>query len=154
MEIKTIRSESEEETILIGEQFGSKLKKGDVVILEGELGAGKTEFVKGICRFFNVEDLVTSPTFTIINQYAGETPEGDSITIYHADLYRIERQEDLLQVGFDDMVFTHNAIKLIEWPERAFGLLPDSYWSVKMSSNDESDFVRQITIERHISLHA
>ncbi|MBL0322087.1 MAG: tRNA (adenosine(37)-N6)-threonylcarbamoyltransferase complex ATPase subunit type 1 TsaE [Ignavibacteria bacterium] len=73
MEALTLRSESESQTILQGEQFAADLQHGDIVALEGELGAGKTEFVKGICRFFAVEDLVTSPTFTIINQYDGST---------------------------------------------------------------------------------
>jgi tRNA threonylcarbamoyl adenosine modification protein YjeE len=83
MLIETLRSESEEQTIQLGEQFAGQIQRGDVVALYGELGAGKTEFVKGICGFFAVEDLVTSPTFTIINQYAGHSPEGDALKIYH-----------------------------------------------------------------------
>jgi tRNA threonylcarbamoyladenosine biosynthesis protein TsaE len=98
-------SSSEKETIMLGEQFAGELKRGDVVTLIGELGAGKTEFVKGVCNYFAVDDLVTSPTFSIINQYAGVFPEGDQIKIYHVDLYRIENPEQLAEIGFDDMVF-------------------------------------------------
>jgi len=151
---ETIRTESEQETINAGEQFGSRLKKGDVVVLKGDLGAGKTEFVKGICQFFNVEGLVTSPTFNIINQYTAKTPEGDALTIYHVDLYRIENDDELTEIGFDDMVFAHNAIKLIEWPERASEMLPESYWVVTMISDPNVDSARDISITKTVSLHA
>lgn len=148
MSVETLRSESEEQTIQIGEQFATRLMRGDLVVLNGDLGAGKTEFVKGICRFLAVDDLVTSPTFSIINQYAGQMPEGDSVKIYHVDLYRIESPDQLVEVGFDDMVFAHDAIKLVEWPEHAGAHLPDAYWSVGLKG-DEDDDVRTITIQRH-----
>ena len=154
MKSDSFRTESELETINAGEQFGSQLKKGDVVVLQGELGAGKTEFVKGICQFFSVEGLVTSPTFTIINQYSGSSPEGEPLTIYHVDLYRIEKEEELSEVGFDDMVFAHNAIKLIEWPDKAQAMLPDSYWIVSMTPDEENDTGREISITRHLSLQS
>lgn len=146
MEVVTLRSASEMETIQQGEQFASQLKHGDIVALEGELGAGKTEFVKGICRFFAVEDLVTSPTFTIINQHAGTTPDGVALKIYHVDLYRIDSPADLAEVGFDDMVFAHDAIKLIEWPEKAGQLLPSKRWIVNIASDEADDDARVITI--------
>jgi len=148
MDIETLRSESEEQTILLGEQFAGQLQRGDVVALYGELGAGKTEFVKGICRFYAVEDLVTSPTFTIINQYAGQTPEGDDLKIYHVDLYRLESDEELVNVGFDDMVFAHDALKLVEWQEHAGQNHPESHWVVKLTPDAENDDVRVIEISR------
>jgi len=147
MSVETLRSEGEEQTIAFGEQFATRLHRGDVVVLNGELGAGKTEFVKGICRFLAVDDLVTSPTFSIINQYAGQTPEGESVKIYHVDLYRIESPDELAEVGFDDMVFAHDAVKLVEWPEKAGDHLPESYWSVSLEQHDE-DEVRTIIIDR------
>ena len=139
MSVETLRSEGEEQTIAFGEQFATRLHRGDVVVLNGELGAGKTEFVKGICRFLAVDDLVTSPTFSIINQYAGQTPEGESVKIYHVDLYRIESPDELAEVGFDDMVFAHDAVKLVEWPEKAGDHLPESYWSVSLEQHDEDE---------------
>ena len=141
-------SESEEQTIQMAEQFATQLQRGDVVVLDGELGAGKTEFVKGICQFFAVDDLVTSPTFSIINQYAGATPGGEPLKVYHVDLYRIESPDQLQEVGFDDMVFAHDAIKLVEWPANASDHLPDSYWRVVIESNEENDDHREITITR------
>ena len=148
MSVETLRSESEEETIEIGEQFALRLKRGDLTVLMGDLGVGKTEFVKGICQFLAVEDLVTSPTFSIINQYAGETPEGDAVKVYHVDLYRIESPDQLVEVGFDDMVFAHDAIKVVEWPENAGALLPEEYWRVTLESHEDADNVRDIRIEK------
>ena len=146
MEVVTLRSSSEAETIQQGEQFASQLLHGDVVALEGDLGAGKTEFVKGICRFFAVGDLVTSPTFTIINQYDGAMPDGATLKIYHVDLYRIDSPAELAEVGFDDMVFAHNAIKLIEWPEKAAHLMPSKRWIVSIQSDETDDDARVITV--------
>lgn len=148
MDVEILRSESEEETIRLGEQFAGRLQRGDVVALYGELGAGKTEFVKGICQFYAVEDLVTSPTFTIINQYAGQTTEGDALKIYHVDLYRIESEEQLVNVGFDEMVFAHDGLKLVEWPEHAGKHLPEAYWIVRLSPDPDNDDARSIEITR------
>lgn len=146
MEVTTLRSSSERETILQGEQFAAGLALGDVVALEGDLGAGKTEFVKGVCRYFAVADLVTSPTFTIINQYAGTTPDGSVVKIYHVDLYRIDSAAQLAEVGFDDMVFAHDAIKLIEWPEKAAALMPQKKWVVSIQSDEADDDSRLLLI--------
>lgn len=148
MEEGSFRTTSETETILLGEQFAARLSKGDVVVCSGELGAGKTEFVKGVCRFFAVEDLVTSPTFSIINQYKGELPSGDPVTVYHVDLYRIEHTEELEKIGFDDMIFAHDAIKLIEWPEHAGSLLPTTYWRVSIESDESDEEARIVTISK------
>lgn len=145
MEASSLRSLSEDQTIAIGQQFAADLKVGDVVALYGDLGAGKTEFVKGVCSFFNVEDIVTSPTFTIINQYAGETSEGDPVRIYHVDLYRIETMKELADVGFDDCVFAHDAIKLVEWPDKAEHMLP-AHYAVRLMPDPADDNVRIIDI--------
>ena len=148
MSVETLQTSSEDETIQAGEQFATRLQRGDVVVLLGDLGAGKTEFAKGICRLLAVDDLVTSPTFSIINQYAGTTTEGEQLKIYHVDLYRIESPEQLVEVGFDDMVFAHDAIKIVEWPQNAGASLPDTRWEVKIDQSDESDDHRTLTIRR------
>jgi tRNA threonylcarbamoyladenosine biosynthesis protein TsaE len=143
---ETLRSDSEDTTIALGKEFAARLQIGDVVALYGDLGAGKTEFVKGICSYFDVEQLVTSPTFTIINQYVGTFPDGEAVKLYHVDLYRIDSQEELAEVGFDDCVFSHDAIKLVEWSEKAEHLLPAAHYTVHITSDAVEDTVRHITI--------
>ena len=148
MSVETLQTASEEETIQAGEQFATRLVRGDVVVLQGDLGAGKTEFAKGVCRFLAVDDLVTSPTFSIINQYSGTSAEGESLKIYHVDLYRIESPDQLVEVGFDDMVFAHDAIKIVEWPQNAEAHLPDTRWEVTIEQSEEADDYRTLTIRR------
>ena len=121
------------------------LNPGDVVSLLGDLGAGKTEFVRGVCRHFNVEDIVTSPTFAIINQYDGTMASGQPVTIYHVDLYRIDTPEQLRSVGFEEMVYAPNAIKFIEWPEKAACSMPERHWTVAIeqdATNEDSRMIR------------
>jgi len=146
MQTEILRSDSEDATIEIGRTFAERLRVGDVVALYGDLGAGKTEFVKGICNYFDVEDLVTSPTFTIINQYIGSMPDGDPVKIYHVDLYRIDSPKQLAEVGFDDCVFAHDAVKLVEWSEKAEHLLPGAHYSVHIATDAFDDSVRDITL--------
>ncbi len=148
MEAETFETTSEDETAALGKAFAQRLHKGDTVALLGDLGSGKTEFVKGICRHFNVEDIVTSPTFTVINQYQGETIHDTAIKIYHVDLYRIDSVEDLSEIGFDECAHSNDAIKLIEWAEKASGALPADTYSVKFSMPDEDENLRLIEI-RH-----
>ena len=88
---------NEQETIVLGKKFAKELNLGDIVYLYGDLGSGKTEFIKGICEFFEVDDLVTSPTFTIMNKYMGEL-KNHEIPIFHIDLYRIEKNNELNEI--------------------------------------------------------
>ena len=136
---------SETETIELGKHFAERLMVGDTVALEGDLGSGKTEFIKGVCEYFNVDEIVTSPTFTIINQYSGEKQDKD-ISIYHIDLYRIKTKKEFDEIGFQDCIFSDNAIKLIEWAEKANGMLPDSRYVVEITPDDDSENKRSITI--------
>ncbi len=149
MEVETFQTFSEDETTSLGQAFAERLHKGDTVALFGDLGAGKTEFVKGICRHFDVEEIVTSPTFTVINQYMGQTIHDSTIKIYHVDLYRIDSVEDLSEIGFNECAHSSDAIKLIEWAEKASGALPADTYSVTFSMRDDDDEnIRQIEI-RH-----
>ncbi len=130
---------SEDETIDLGSGFAEKLIPGDVVALYGDLGSGKTEFIKGICAHFEVEEIVTSPTFTIMNQYEGTTDQGEDILIYHIDLYRIESAEQLEDIGFRECVFQPESIKLIEWAEHSFDALPENRYNIRIKSEEEED---------------
>ncbi|MBU3699911.1 MAG: tRNA (adenosine(37)-N6)-threonylcarbamoyltransferase complex ATPase subunit type 1 TsaE [Candidatus Kapabacteria bacterium] len=146
MDPKTFHSSSQRQTQDLGEDFAAQLSPGDVVALEGDLGAGKTEFVRGVCRYFNVQDIVTSPTFAIINQYDGSLAGGSPVRIYHVDLYRIETQEQLRSVGFVEMVNDTSAIKFIEWPEKARSEMPDRHWTVALTNDASNENGRMIEI--------
>ena len=147
MEKFNYSSESEQNTIDYGFQFAKILKPGDVVAFYGDLGTGKTEFIKGICRFFDVSDIVTSPTFTMINHYVG-TLNSKDLDIYHLDLYRIKSQEELKNIGFSECVFDENSIKLIEWAERADSFLKkNATYSVHITQFDDDENRRRIEID-------
>lgn len=142
----TFFTKSENETTELGKKFASKLNLGDTVAFYGDLGAGKTEFIKGICEYFNVKEIVTSPTFTIMNKYKGEI-SGNEFGIFHIDLYRIKDTKDLAEIGFQDCVYSDNAIKLIEWAEKANSQLQDTNYNVIISFSDDED-ERVIDIEK------
>jgi len=108
-------SESYEESMNIAEQIAQRLIPGDVITLEGNLGAGKTTFTKGIARGLGVKRAVNSPTFTIIKEYMGKMP------LYHMDAYRLDEEEDL---GFDDF-FQSEGVTIIEWASRIQAQLPE-----------------------------
>lgn len=111
-------SSSEEETFRIAKAYAKGVKPGDVICLEGDLGAGKTHFVKGFAEYFGVDrNEVSSPTFTIINEYDGDLP------IYHFDCYRLEHPEEALEIGAEEYLYG-TGICIIEWPEKIEALLP------------------------------
>jgi tRNA threonylcarbamoyladenosine biosynthesis protein TsaE len=108
---------NEEETRAFGAALAADLVPGSLVAMSGELGTGKTTLMKGICGYFHCDSQVTSPTFTIVNEYRGTS------LIFHADLYRINRSEELEEIGFEDFA-RNDAVTIIEWAERAWGFLP------------------------------
>ena len=131
-------SHSVDETMRIGRTFGEQLVAGDVVAMIGDLGAGKTHFVKGIASAHGVDpDTVSSPTFTIAHEYSGRIP------VYHLDLYRLEDTSELLRSGADEYI-GGNGICLIEWPEKAESLLPQSTFLVRIIHG--GDDTRDISI--------
>ena len=105
---------------MFGKEFAKSLGNGDVVALYGELGSGKTQVVKGICSAFGVNDVVNSPTFIIVNEYSSPLLN----RIYHLDLYRLKKTEEVLGIGFDDYINSDGLI-LIEWPELIESILPE-----------------------------
>ncbi len=120
---------SAEETIKAGEAFGKSLKPNAVVCFFGDLGAGKTTFIKGMARGFqkpNVEIEVNSPTFTYLNIYQGDVP------LYHFDLYRLKDVDEFLMMGFDE-VLEAGGISCIEWSERLVPLDMSNYIKVEIS---------------------
>src|SRR5215470_15296903 len=112
---REITTNSAEETIAFGRALAQELKAPAVVLLRGELGAGKTTLVKGIAEGFSAapRDDVTSPTFTLVHEYRG--PEA---TLFHIDLYRVDTQRELETLGLDDLLTEKNAVLLIEWGDK------------------------------------
>ena len=100
------------ETQALGEELASRLQAGDVVVLEGELGAGKSELARGIARGLGVKETVTSPSFTILNVY-----ESGSVPLYHFDWYRLESEDELYELGMDEYL-GGDGIAVVEWAER------------------------------------
>ncbi len=125
-----IISHSEKNTISIGKKYAKSVFPGEVIGLKGNLGTGKTQFVKGICQYFNVKDVVNSPTFIIVNQYKGNDQKSQkNIIINHFDLYRLKFKEELETIGFMDYI-NENSINIIEWSELAEEYLPNGIRTV------------------------
>lgn len=144
MIVKTT-TKSEIETEQLGFEFAKSLVPGDIIALYGDLGSGKTEFVKGICDYFQVEEIVTSPTFTIVNKYTS-TLDDSLLYIYHIDLYRIEKETELVEIGFSEYLNDANAITIIEWAEKTTFDFSKSI-KIKISTDEENDNVRHFQFE-------
>jgi len=112
-----IIAQSVEETIIYGEKLGTLVNSGDVICLTGDLGTGKTHFVKGFAKGLKIEDSITSPTFTIVNEYQGR------LKLNHFDVYRVSDPEEIENIGFDEYIFS-SAVSIIEWANFIEELIP------------------------------
>ncbi|MDE6798444.1 MAG: tRNA (adenosine(37)-N6)-threonylcarbamoyltransferase complex ATPase subunit type 1 TsaE [Ruminococcus sp.] len=128
-----------EETIKVAGKIGKKLQAGDMIIYKGGLGAGKTTFTRGIATGLGLGDCVSSPTFALVNEYQGE-----NITLYHFDMYRIQTEDGLESTGFFDYPFEEN-IAVIEWSENIIDFLPEN--TINITINVINDTDREIIIE-------
>lgn len=117
------QTKNPEETMLLGKKIGEKLKPGDVLTLEGDLGAGKTTFTKGLAKGLGIEKTVNSPTFTIIKEYEGKIP------LYHMDVYRLEDSDE--DLGFDEY-FEGNGVTVVEWAHFIEDQLPREYLNIQI----------------------
>ena len=138
--MEKIISNSESETKLIGKKYAKSLKNGDVIVLTGELGSGKTKFTEGVLQFFGVENEISSPTFTIVNEYKAK-----NVNIYHFDVYRLEDEDEFYAIGGEE--YFENGICLIEWGETIENVLPNNYIKVTFNRNYEDENSREIIIE-------
>ncbi|MGC8595863.1 MAG: tRNA (adenosine(37)-N6)-threonylcarbamoyltransferase complex ATPase subunit type 1 TsaE [Candidatus Kryptoniota bacterium] len=129
----------EVETIALGEKFGNELRSGDFVAMYGDIGAGKTHFVQGVCRALNVKEVVNSPTFTIVNEYHGK------LDVYHIDLYRVSSLKEILDLGFEEYLDA-GAVCIVEWAEKLNGIMPEKRYEVTMTIGGEN--IRNININQ------
>jgi tRNA threonylcarbamoyladenosine biosynthesis protein TsaE len=130
-------SKSVEETIAAGSRYGREACQGDVFALTGDLGAGKTQFVKGFVASVGSRAGVTSPTFVLVHEYTG-----GRLPVYHFDFYRVENRDALLRLGFDDYVFG-DGVSLIEWADRYRDLIPPQAKWLSFEMRDENTRVIQ-----------
>ena len=114
-------TKSEKELIKLGKKLAKDFKAGDIVLLKGNLGAGKTTITKGMAKYFNIKQNITSPTFSLMNIYEVKNPEIKSLI--HIDTYRLKDENDLIEIGVEDYLGTPNTICIIEWPEKIKSLL-------------------------------
>ena len=137
MEIKIEKLDNIREA---AKQFIANIGDSTVFAFYGNMGAGKTTFIKAVCEELGVDDVITSPTFSIVNEYRSEQT-GE--LIYHFDFYRVKKVEEVYDMGFEDYFYS-GALCFIEWPELCEEVLPDD--TVKVSINEEPDGSRTITL--------
>lgn len=133
---------SPEQTRALGEKTAQLIKDNLIICLEGDLGAGKTLFTQGFCNALHVKEPVTSPTFNLMNVYEGDR------RIYHFDLYRLENEDDLYEIGFYEYTDVENEAVLIEWPDRFSNCMPEDYIHLKIERT-ATDSQREITVTLH-----
>ncbi|WP_291966061.1 tRNA (adenosine(37)-N6)-threonylcarbamoyltransferase complex ATPase subunit type 1 TsaE [Caloramator sp.] len=133
----TFVTNNERETFELGYKIGTKLKKGDVISLNGDLGAGKTHLTKGIAAGLGVDDYITSPTFTIVNEYMGRLP------FYHFDVYRIDDIYEMYEIGFDEYLYG-DGVCVVEWGDMVEELLPKNKIYIYIKKLDDS--IREVQI--------
>ena len=121
-----------EDTREFGEKLGCSLKTGDIICLMGDLGAGKTTLTKSIGIGLGVEDYITSPTFTLINEYKGR------LNLYHFDVYRLEGITDLDDLGFEEYFYS-DGVCIIEWGDKIQGVLPENTINIRIEKGEELD---------------
>ena len=134
-------SKSESDTIAFAKKLASKLHKSDVVVLTGELGSGKTTFTEGFLEHFNLQNEISSPTFTIVNEY--NAPDG--LNIYHFDVYRLEDSEEFYAIGGEE--YFENGICIIEWGEIIKDALPKNYIHITFEKSNEDENYRMLKVE-------
>ena len=134
-----ITTNNEKETLNFGKKLGSFLKKGDTIVLTGELGSGKTKLTEGILTYYGLEDEISSPTFTIVNEYVK-----DDIKLFHFDVYRLEDSSEFYAIGGEE--YFENGICIIEWGEIIEDALPKEYIHIRFERDESDDNLRVLNI--------
>lgn len=140
MKILNIYSDSEQYTKKIANTLAKLLQKGDIIILTGELGSGKTKFTEGFLCNFNLQNEISSPTFNIVNEY-----QYNDLKIYHFDVYRLSNIDEFYEIGGDE--YFSNGICLIEWGEQIHDALPNNYIQISFKKDYTNDNTRLLRLE-------
>ena len=134
-------SNSYEETQKIAADFAKTLKEGDVLCMYGDLGVGKTAFVQGLAKGLEIDEPITSPTFTIVNEYSGTLP------LYHFDVYRIADSDEMYEIGYEEYVYG-DGLSVIEWPQLIDDILPEKRYDIEIAKDyDKGENYRTIEIK-------
>lgn len=134
-------SHSENDTIEFAKNFAKKLNKHSIIVLSGDLGSGKTKFTEGILRYFELEDEISSPTFTIVNEY-----DAKDVKLFHFDLYRLEDIDEFYAIGGEE--YLQNGICIFEWGEMIESILSKGYIKITFSRDLENVDLRKLKIEQ------
>ncbi len=135
-----IRIKSIEEIAVAAKEFVAAMGERKVFAFYGKMGAGKTTFIKAVCEELGVEDVINSPTFAIVNEYV----DGQGEPVYHFDFYRIKNQQEVMDLGYKDYVYSGH-VCFMEWPELIENLLPDD--AVKVTIEEEIDGGRVLVVD-------
>lgn len=139
--MKQYESFSYDDTQVIAKEIADTLKGGEFIAMYGDLGAGKTAFVQGLAKALGITNHVTSPTFTIVNEYEGRLP------LYHFDVYRIADPDEMYEIGYDDYIDS-DGVCVVEWAELIEDLLPDRYYKLTILKDEDKGFdYRKIILE-------
>lgn len=131
----TYLSHSPSETLKIAKHIASNLQKGHVIILTGELGAGKTKFTEGVLSYYGLENEISSPTFTIVNEYHKK-----DVSLFHFDVYRLEDSEEFLAIGGEE--YFEKGICFLEWGETILDVLPSTYLQIHFEKDPCNETIR------------
>ena len=140
MKTYTFTSHNSSETMKFASELASTLHVGDVVVLSGELGAGKTKFTEGFLKYFGLDNQISSPTFSIVNEY-----KKDNIHIYHFDVYRLEDVDEFYAIGGEE--YFSSGICIIEWGEIIEEALPNNYIKITFEKDISDENLRYLKIE-------
>ena len=137
-----IISNSEQETKNIAKKIASQLNKKDIIVLEGDLGSGKTKFTEGILKYFGLDNEISSPTFTIVNEYNTE-----KFKIFHFDVYRLSDIDEFYAIGGEE--YFENGVSIIEWGEIIEECLPPNYLKINISRDFNDENIRILDIKEY-----
>lgn len=132
-------SNSETDTIKLGRKIASQLKKGDIIILSGDLGSGKTKLTEGVLSYFGLQNEISSPTFTIVNEY-----DTEDLKLFHFDLYRLADIDEFFEIGGEE--YFEKGASIIEWGEMIENYIPNRYLKLEFSRDSSIDNKRVIKI--------